>query len=149
MEAVKMKVLMELAGPGGKYEIGQDTWKMGMPGAERDVTHKCFVKGPRTLREFFDDAFKSHWDKVFLVHADDRLTFGQVWKRVCSVATSLVNNFGVRAGDRVAISMRNLPEWCEAFIAATSIGAVAVPLNSWWKGAELEYGLRDSGAKVL
>jgi long-chain acyl-CoA synthetase len=45
--------------------------------------------------------------------------------------------------------MRNLPEWPVAFFAATTIGAVCVPLNAWWTGAELAYGIADSGAKVL
>ena len=52
-------------------------------------------------------------------------------------------------GDRVSICMRNYPEWCIAFIGVTAIGAIAVPLNGWWKDKELEYGLEDSGSKVI
>jgi long-chain acyl-CoA synthetase len=55
---------------------------------------------------------------------------------------------GVVKGDRVAIIMRNLPEWAVAFYAAASIGAIVTPLNAWWTGPELEYGLTDSGSKV-
>ena len=44
--------------------------------------------------------------------------------------------------------MRNLPEWAMAFWGAASAGAVVVPLNAWWTGAELHYGLKDSGATV-
>jgi hypothetical protein len=55
---------------------------------------------------------------------------------------------GVRKGDRVAIAMRNLPEWPVAFFATILLGAVATPLNAWWTGPELEYGLRDCGASV-
>src|SRR5438477_12132300 len=51
-------------------------------------------------------------------------------------------------GDRVAIVMRNLPEWPAAFFGALIAGAVATPLNAWWTGAELEYGLTDAGAKI-
>ncbi len=51
-------------------------------------------------------------------------------------------------GDRVAIVMRNFPEWSIAFWAAAAAGAIVVPLNAWWTAEELEYGLRDSGAKV-
>src|SRR5690606_12540019 len=46
-------------------------------------------------------------------------------------------------------AMRNLPEWIVSFSAALAAGAIAVPLNAWWTQAELEYGLADSGAKVL
>ena len=52
-------------------------------------------------------------------------------------------------GDRVAIAMRNYPEWVVAFWAATCAGAVVVPLNAWWTGPELAYGLTDSGSVVL
>jgi acyl-coenzyme A synthetase/AMP-(fatty) acid ligase len=45
--------------------------------------------------------------------------------------------------------MRNYPEWPLTFIAATSIGAIAVPMNSWWQAKEMAYGLGDSGARVL
>ena len=58
-------------------------------------------------------------------------------------------DFGVAQGDRVAIATRNYPEWAIAFWATVSIGAVAVPLNAWWTGAELAYGLKDSGSVVL
>ena len=56
---------------------------------------------------------------------------------------------GIGPGDRVALAMRNLPEWPVAFFAIVSLGAVAVPLNAWWTGAELAYGLADSGARLL
>ena len=52
---------------------------------------------------------------------------------------------GVGKGDRVAVIMRNLPEWPVAFFAAASLGAIVTPLNAWWTGPELEYGLADSG----
>ena len=45
--------------------------------------------------------------------------------------------------------MRNFPEWLLAFWAAAVAGAIVVPLNAWWTGPELEYGIEDSGAKVL
>jgi long-chain acyl-CoA synthetase len=45
--------------------------------------------------------------------------------------------------------MRNFPEWAFSFWAATCLGAVVVPLNAWWTGPELAYGLADSGTKVL
>ena len=44
--------------------------------------------------------------------------------------------------------MRNLPEWVMAFWAITLTGAIVVPLNAWWTGEELRYGLEDSGSKV-
>ncbi len=51
-------------------------------------------------------------------------------------------------GDRVAIVMRNLPEWASVFFGAALVGAIVTPLNAWWTGPELEYGLVDSGTKI-
>ena len=45
--------------------------------------------------------------------------------------------------------MRNYPEWCIAFMAAATAGAIVVPTNSLWNAGELEYGMQDSGTKVL
>ena len=65
------------------------------------------------------------------------------------MARILVEEYGITKGDRVAISMRNYPEWILAFEAITSIGAIAVAMNSLWKPDEMAYGLEDSGARVL
>ena len=58
-------------------------------------------------------------------------------------------NTGLNSGDRVAIAMRNRPEWLIAFVAIINAGGVAVPLNSWGKSAELNQGLEDSDASLL
>ena len=54
-----------------------------------------------------------------------------------------------RLGDRLAIVSANNVEWVVLWWAAAAIGAVVVPLNAWWKADELEFGLRDSSAKLL
>ena len=56
---------------------------------------------------------------------------------------------GVKPGERVAIAMRNYPEFAITLWAATTLGAVVVPLNAWWTGPELAYGLAHSGSTVL
>ena len=68
---------------------------------------------------------------------------------MATLAHALVDQFGIAKGDRVAIAMRNLPEWVIAFWASISVGAVVVPLNAWWTGPELAYGLSDSGSCLL
>jgi acyl-CoA synthetase (AMP-forming)/AMP-acid ligase II len=75
-------------------------------------------------------------------------TLRAIFQRV-ELAAALMQRYGVCPGDRVAIAMRNYPEWIVAYFAATAIGAVAVGINAWWTTAELDYGLRDSGARVL
>jgi acyl-CoA synthetase (AMP-forming)/AMP-acid ligase II len=55
----------------------------------------------------------------------------------------------VAKGDRVAIGMRNYPEWSVSFWACQAIGAIAVALNAWWTSAELGFALRDSQPAAL
>ena len=88
-------------------------------------------------------------DATFLVYEDEQWAFDRVVAAYDALGAALVETYGVAKGDRVAIAMRNLPEWVVAFAAITSVGGVAVSLNAWWTGAELEYGLVDSGAKVM
>ena len=88
-------------------------------------------------------------DATFLVYEDERLSFAEVMSQVDALADRLVRDHGVRPGDRVAIAMRNYPEWIASFAAVTSIGAIAVCLNAWWTTDEMAYGLEDSGSRVL
>jgi long-chain acyl-CoA synthetase len=79
----------------------------------------------------------------------DRLTFAEHFRAVATLAHRLIDVYGVTKGDRVAIVMRNYPEWSIAFWAASAAGAIVVPLNAWWTGPELEYGLADSCSSVV
>ena len=107
---------------------------------------RAFRNAPPTLRDLFE---QSRSDEPFLVYEDERLTFEQTWRRACRLARLLVDVYGVQKGDRVAISMRNYPEWVLAFMATTSVGAIAVAMNAHWQPDELAYGLEDCGARVL
>src|SRR3990167_730803 len=91
---------------------------------------------------------RTHGERVFLVYEDERVTFEAFHRAVAAFAAELQAQ-GVVKGDRVAVVMRNLPEWPVAFYAAASVGAIVTPLNAWWTGPELEYGLTDSGTKVV
>jgi long-chain acyl-CoA synthetase len=106
----------------------------------------AFVSGPQTLRDLY---LESATDAPFLVYGDERLTFADTCRRAAAIAHALVYDYDVQPGDRVAISMRNYPEWVQTFMAVTSVGAVAVAMNALWQADEMEHGLRDSGSTVL
>ncbi|MFF5114006.1 class I adenylate-forming enzyme family protein [Streptosporangium sp. NPDC000509] len=111
-------------------------------------TVKTWKHAPRDFRALLETS-RFHGDKVFLAYEDERITYEEHYRLAASLARRLVDDYGVVKGDRVAIAMRNYPEWVIAFSAALAAGAIAVPLNAWWTPQELEYGLSDSGAKVL
>jgi len=112
----------------------------------RGIPTRTWKNIPPTLRDTLT-AGRAHGERVFLVHDDERITFEAFHRAVAAFAVALQEK-GVQKGDRVAIIMRNLPEWPVAFYAGISLGAILTPLNAWWTGPELEYGLVDSGAKV-
>ena len=134
----RASALAELTAPGQPYAL-----KMHSLGARQ---YKVFVNAPPSLRELFENAVS---DKTFLIYDHERLTFAQAQMQAARIAHALVNDFGVRHGDRVAISLRNYPEWVLAFMAITSLGAIAVAMNALWQPDELAYGLTDCGAQVL
>ncbi|MCZ7536738.1 MAG: acyl--CoA ligase [Acidimicrobiia bacterium] len=132
-------VIAELTGPGGAFEIVVED-VCGVP-------TQVFAQRMRSMRELIvQNALRGDVD--WIVQGDVRLTFGDHDAAVRSVATRLAA-LGVRGGDRVALAAANCPEWVVTFWATAALGAVLVPLNAWWKAEELEFGIIDSGAKVL
>jgi long-chain acyl-CoA synthetase len=114
----------------------------------RGIKTRVWKNALPSLRALFDLS-RLHGDKTFLVYEDERMSFEEHWCRAAHLASALVGDLSIRKGDRVAIAMRNFPEWSVAFWAIAASGGVAVPLNAWWTGEELDYGLRDSGSLVL
>ena len=135
----RAEVTATLTAPGGPFEMEEIV--------VRGARVRTWKSAPASLRAVFELS-ALHGDKDFLVYEDERVTFEEHSRIVASLGRELIERFGVRPGDRVAIAMRNLPEWVMAFWATITIGAVAVPLNAWWTGEELAYGLADSGTRV-
>jgi long-chain acyl-CoA synthetase len=113
----------------------------------RGVPTRAWKHAPPSLRAVLE-ASRGHGERTFLVYEDETMSFAEHYAAASHLAAVLRDRFGVSPGDRVAIAMRNFPEWSLAFWAAASAGAVVVPLNAWWTGAELQYGLEDSGSVV-
>jgi long-chain acyl-CoA synthetase len=131
--------LQALIGPGAPFEIE--------PLVLDRVPLRTFIRAPHTII----DAFRmsaAHEALDHLVFEDERLTFADVRRTALALAGQLATGLGVRKGDRVAIAMRNYPEFVIAFWGAALLGAIVVPLNSWWTGSELAYALEDAGVRV-
>ena len=132
-------LLADLTGPGGAFEIVTED-VLGVP-------LQVYKNRLHSLGELIAMA-DGRAGVDFLVQGDRRLTYDEHNARVRRVAASF-GELGVGHGDRVAILSANNVEWVVLWWAAAAIGAVVVPLNAWWKTDELEFGLRDSGAKLL
>jgi len=102
---------------------------------------------PTTAAEAFARA-RRHAGREFLVYQDERVSYDGFARASLGIAGLLAER-GLRKGDRVALVMRNLPEWPVVFMGALLAGAIVVPLNAWWSATELAYGILDSGARFV
>jgi long-chain acyl-CoA synthetase len=127
-----------LTAPGARFEMDEVMI--------RGVKTRVWKNAPPTMREVLLVA-RMYGDREFIIYENDRTTFESFFRATVAFANELQKQ-GVKKGDRVAVIMRNLPEWPVAFYGAAIIGAIVTPLNAWWTGPELEYGLVDSGTKV-
>ena len=129
----------KLTAPGASFEVRTEMI--------RGAPHHTFHHEIRVMADLYRDGLR-HCDKPFLVNDDETLTFGEVYERAAGLAARM-HEAGIRPGDRVALCMRNYPEWIVTFMACTGAGIICVPLNSWWKGEEILFALQDCGAKML
>ena len=107
-----------------------------------------FANAPHSLTDLLQQSTAEFADRELLVFEDERLHYREFSERVARFAQVLREDFGICRGDRVAIAMRNYPEYVITLLAAASLGAVAVHMNAWWTAHELAYGFEDSGARL-
>lgn len=120
------KARTQLTGPGAPFELERvQRGALSLP-----AYRNAFTSLPALI-----NAGRAHGPKEFMVYQNDRWTFERFFAAVDALAGRLQTEHGLRAGERVAIAMRNRPEWAVAFAAVALIGAVPAPLNS--------FGLRD------
>jgi long-chain acyl-CoA synthetase len=112
------------------------------------VPLRVFAHAASTVLDIISSG-RGHGSTDFLVFGDQRWTFEQFFADVDALAAFLQHDIGVKRGDRIAIAMRNCPDWILIFAAAVHVGAVAVLINSWGSAEELEFTLRDSDPTVL
>jgi long-chain acyl-CoA synthetase len=136
----RAEAISALSAAGSDFELVAETIN-GLP-------CRVFRNAHSTLRELYADARDRFGDLAYLGYEGDLLSYNDAWRQSAQIANLLVEEMGVGKGDRVAIGMRNFPEWVTAFHAITGVGAIAVALNSLWSGEELDYALELTGAKV-
>ncbi|WP_297723377.1 class I adenylate-forming enzyme family protein [Limnohabitans sp. Rim8] len=134
----RQQAIAAFTGPGRPHELADEV--------VQGRALRVFLNAPQSLRALFESTASP---MPFLSYQDEHWSFAQAWESASRIGHVLVHECGVRQGDRVAIAMRNYPEWVLAFTAVTSIGAIAVAMNAHWQADEMGYALSDSGARVL
>ncbi len=134
----RAEAIAEVTAPGNPHELKE----IDISG----VPCRVFVNAPENLHALFN---ANRSDTEFYIYGDERYTFEDMYQSATKLGRFLVDEFGIQKGDRVAISLRNYPEWVVAFEAVTSIGAIAMCMNALWEADELEYGLLHGGARAI
>ncbi|WP_303812352.1 class I adenylate-forming enzyme family protein [Sandarakinorhabdus limnophila] len=129
----------ELTGPGGAFEIAHVNVN-GIP--VRAYRHA--LPDVRALWQ----STHAFADRTYLVYGEERLTYRKAHARVDAIAAWLAAQ-RIRPGDRVAIAMRNYPEWMLIYWACVSTGIAVVGMNAWWTPEEMAYALADSAPKAV
>lgn len=129
----------ELTAPGAPFEIAVQE--------VRGSQIRTFKNAPPNVRLLWLSTAQFA-ERDYLVYGDERITYAEAHRQVASIANWLLAN-GVKPGDRVAIAMRNYPEWMLIYWACACISVAAVGMNAWWTAAEMAYGMKDAGPKVL
>lgn len=138
--AITFEKAVELVcGPGSLLEITEIDLN-GRP-------TKVFAAAPPNIRTLYDLAAARTDEHI--VYEDERWTMPDVLDLAAQIGDALVNRYGVEPGDRVAIAMRNCPQWVASFVAITSVGGLAVPLNAWWTGEEMAFAINDCRPRVV
>ncbi|MDX3248681.1 AMP-binding protein, partial [Streptomyces sp. ME18-1-4] len=117
-------------------------------GGEDDVARDGTYGEWDSIARLVRSAAERYADTEAVVDGRTRISYGELGARVERAAAACVAG-GMRAGDRVGIWAPNSLEWMVAALGAVSAGAVLVPLNTRFKGAEAAYVLRRSGARLL
>lgn len=142
MDLIKQRydeVVEELSAPGADYEL--DTASVD------GINYRMYVNAPRSLNEVYNKA-RPLGDQLFIDYQGEQWSFRRLFETADQTRTQLLAS-GFSKGDRVAVIMRNYPEWMAIFVAVTSAGGIVVPVNSWAKRGELEHIVRDCGASTL
>ncbi len=134
------EITQELTSEGQLFEVREYINKKGFKSKE-------YASFPDSLKGYFDFG-ALHGEKDFLAYESERFTFKETITKAAQFANALISN-GIKKGERVAICMQNNPEFIFAYMGIVAIGAVCVPLNSWWVADEIKYAMSHCQAKLL
>jgi len=97
----------------------------------------------------FESSVHKHKDKVALFWGEREYSYQQLWSQTRAVSAHLKAQLGIRPGDRVALWLKNCPEFIPAFFGILHAGGVVVPINNFLKTDEVNYIVNDAGINVL
>ncbi len=131
---------MEKLGSQCGWEIVEEEWP--------DFKGRIFKDRPKNLMQMLENTVRQYPGRIGFVCGHRKLTFEEFDRIVNRIAAGLQEN-NVKKGDRISLLLGIGLEFPLCFFALMKLGAIAVPLNTRFKGEELSYEINDSGSKML
>lgn len=125
-------------------EIGRPWLKAYPAGVPADIDASKYP----SLVALMEESFKKYKDRVAYSFMGKEITFGET-NNLSLAFGAYLQGLGLSKGDRVAIMMPNVPQYPVAVAAILRAGFVVVNVNPLYTPRELEYQLKDSGAKAI
>lgn len=113
------------------------------------IKYRCYATDTGNLWDDLSHTVTRYQDKMALLAGNNNLTYRELHEECIRLASGLAKTYGVKKGDIVALLLVNSLEFCLSFYATMSLGAIALPLSTKLKSTELNFMLKDSGARVL
>ncbi|MFS0575418.1 AMP-binding protein [Sporosarcina sp. 179-K 3D1 HS] len=123
-------------------QILKKSWPQNLP---ETLTYKF---GEKPLREYLKQNAIDHPNRIAYHFYGNQISWSQLNDSTCRLAQFLTDK-GVKKGERVALYMQNCPQYIIGYFAIQQLGAIVVPLNPMYKGAELEYFINEVGIKAV
>ncbi|HNQ90048.1 MAG TPA: long-chain fatty acid--CoA ligase [Verrucomicrobiota bacterium] len=101
------------------------------------------------LARAFLASANNNLEKTAVLWGDHTFAYRHFRNQTAWVSGALTRDLGVRRGDRVALWLRNCPEFISAFFGVLAAGGVVVPINNFLKPDEVQFILRDAGITVM
>jgi non-ribosomal peptide synthetase component F len=130
-----------LSMPGQPFELTKRT--------VNDVELQVYKHLPPNLGHFIVQSVEAFADRTFLVNGADRMSFRDALARAAGLCAVLRESYHVGPGVRVAIAMRNSPEWVFSLMAILLSGATAALVNSRGTPEEMLYAIHDVECAVV
>ena len=101
------------------------------------------------LAKAFAQTAEKNPDKTALYWGETEYSFRQLAEETARAAAHLKNRLSIKPGDRVAVWLKNCPEFIPTVYSILQVGGVVIPINNFLKPAEVSFMLNDAGADLL
>src|SRR5690348_16006316 len=101
------------------------------------------------LASAFATVAKNNLKKPVLFWGDEEFSYEQLWSQSLWLSGELKEKFGVKPGDRIALWLKNCPQFVSALFGVLQAGAVVTPINNFLKPDEMKFILSDAGIDVV